>query len=94
MTTRLNLLNHLVKLLSHQGIFFEVDSETATKMLGVSLKTLIKARKTGKLPYTRHFRGVLVVVNFVETHEGRDWQVHLKAMEDSKLDENKTITSY
>lgn len=81
--TQLSLLDHATQLLQEQRIPYEVDTQTAAKLLRISGSTLNRAKNTGKLPYSRVVSGYRAFADFAGTPQRKDlWVVSFKKLED------------
>jgi hypothetical protein len=88
---QLTLLDYATALLNEQRIPYEIDTETAAKLLRVSVSTLNRAKNTGKLPYVRLIDGNQASASFAGNPKRKDlWFISFKKMEDSDFGKAKT----
>ncbi len=89
-TDQLSLLNYATELLNEQRVPYEVDTETAARLLGVSVSTLNRAKNNGRLPYTRLINGHQASAFFAGNPKRKDlWSITFKQMEDSDFGKTK-----
>lgn len=81
--TQLSLLDHATQLLQEQRVPYKVDTQTAAKLLRISVSTLNRAKNTGNLPYSRKISGYRAFVDFAGNPKRKDlWLVSFKKIED------------
>lgn len=80
---QLSLLDHATQLLQEQRVPYEVDTQTAAKLLRISVSTLNRAKNSGNLPYSRTVTSYKVSAYFTgRLSRGDRWSVSFTKMEE------------
>jgi hypothetical protein len=87
---QLCLLNHATQMLDQQAVPYNVDTETAARLLEVSPTTLNKAKKVSQGSHSCKLDGFLVTAQFIEQKKRKDWWcVKFKTLKEGWIGKNK-----